>query len=120
MMMRISLNEKGTMKYPKVSLLLLGVLAACPAWAEEVYELVIQDHRFTPAVLSVPANKKIKVIVKNQDATPEEFESFDLNREKVVSGKSKIMVFIGPLKPGHYKFFGEFHPDTAQGVLEAK
>jgi hypothetical protein len=26
-------------------------------------------------------------------------------------------VFVGPLKPGRYPFFGEFHEQTAQGAL---
>lgn len=67
----------------------------------------------------VPANRKIKLIVKNNDATAEEFESYDLNREKIVPGNSEITVYIGPLKPGKCRYFGEFHEDTAQGVIEA-
>ena len=51
---------------------------------------------------------------------PAEFESHELNREKIVTGKGKITVFVGPLKPGKYPFFGEFHMDTAQGVLIAR
>ena len=87
---------------------------------ESVYELVIKDHRFSPAILAAPANQKIRITVNNEDATPEEFESYALNREKVVAGNSRIVLFVGPLKPGVYKFFGDFHQDTAQGVLEVK
>lgn len=29
-------------------------------------------------------------------------------------------IFVGPLKPGRYPFFGEFHEKTAQGVLIAE
>jgi hypothetical protein len=84
------------------------------------YTLRIKDHKFIPAQLVVPANTKFKLIVVNEDPTPEEFESHELNREKIVTGNSKITVFIGPLKPGKYPFFGEFHIKTAQGVLIAK
>ena len=82
--------------------------------------LRIKDHKFVPAQLVVPANTKIKLIVVNEDPTPEEFESHELNREKIVTGKGTITVFIGPLKPGKYPFFGEFHQATAQGVVIAK
>lgn len=82
--------------------------------------LVIKDHRFQPAELQVPAGKKIKLVVDNQDATPEEFESHSLNREKVIAGNSKATIYIGPLEPGRYTFFGEFNEATAQGVVIAK
>lgn len=87
---------------------------------KDVYVIKIKDHKFSPAELIVPANKKLKLRIENLDPTPEEFESYDLNREKVVAGGKKITVFIGPLKPGTYKYFGEFHEDTAQGVIIAK
>lgn len=90
-------------------------------WAEKPdIQLVIKDHLFYPSELIVPANKKIKLIVDNQDSTPEEFESYELNREKVILGNSKAMIFIGPLAPGEYPFFGEFNMATAQGKLIVK
>ena len=79
--------------------------------------LVIREHKFEPTELTVPAGQKIKLLVENQDATPEEFESNELNREKVVTGKGTITVFLGPLDAGRYPFFGDFHQETAQGVL---
>lgn len=82
--------------------------------------LIIKDHRFTPTELSVPAGKKVKLVIDNQDATPEEFESHDLNREKVIPGKSKATVWIGPLKPGSYAFVGEYHEATAKGRIIVK
>ena len=84
------------------------------------YTLRIKDHKFIPAQLVVPANTKFKLIVVNEDATPEEFESHELNREKIVTGKGKITVLLGPLNPGKYHFLGEFHLKTAQGFLVAK
>jgi plastocyanin len=82
--------------------------------------LTIKDHRFEPAELQVPAGKKIRLLVKNVDATPEEFESPDLKREKVIPGKSEATIIFGPLKPGIYKFIGEFHESTAKGSVVAK
>jgi plastocyanin len=88
--------------------------------AGDAYTISIKDHRFEPAQLEVPAGKKLKLLVKNLDATPEEFESHDLKREKIISGKGQATIVIGPLKPGTYKFVGEYHESTAQGQIVAK
>ena len=108
----------------RISKLILacGILLAClPATAEDTdFNLVIREHKFVPAEITVPARKKIKLVIENQDATAEEFESDPLNREKVVPPKGKITLFVGPLEPGRYPFFGEFHKETAKGVLIAK
>ena len=85
-----------------------------------IFELEIRDHLFHPDELVIPANTKIKLIVYNRDSTPEEFESYELNREKVIMGGRKANVFIGPLEPGEYPFFGEFNPKTAQGRVVAE
>jgi hypothetical protein len=92
---------------------------ACLGAAAQEHEvkLVIREHRFEPAELTVPAETKIKLQIENQDPTPEEFESHELNREKVVLGKGTITVYLGPLHAGRYPFFGDFHQETAQGVL---
>jgi hypothetical protein len=106
----------------RASLLLVLALFSVSAVAADMPELTlrIKDHKFIPAQMNVPANTKFKLIVVNEDPTPEEFESHELNREKIVTGKGKITVFLGPLKPGKYPYFGEFHMKTAQGVLIAK
>lgn len=67
----------------------------------------------------MPSGVRFKLIIENEDATPEEFESFELNREKVIMGNTKISVYIGPLKADTYPFFGEFNPETAQGKIIA-
>jgi Cupredoxin-like domain len=64
--------------------------------------------------------KKIALIIKNEDPTPEEFESIELRREKVVAGGEQITVYIGPLKPGRYEFFGDFNQATARGYIVVK
>jgi plastocyanin len=94
---------------------------AAPAHPDkDGYVIEIQNLHFQPDTLKVPAGRKIKLEIRNLDRTPEEFESYDLNREKVVTGKGTIRVFIGPLKAGTYRFFGDFHQDTAQGVVVAE
>ncbi len=88
--------------------------------AVPVFEIEIRNHLFQPDVLTIPANTKVKLIVYNRDETPEEFESYELNREKVIMGGRKAVIFIGPLAPGEYPFFGEFNPDTALGKIIVK
>ncbi len=87
---------------------------------KEFYEIFIKDHKFTPETITVPAGQKIKLIVHNQDPTPEEFESHDLNREKIILGNKKATIFVGPLKAGKYHYFGEFNMDTANGYIIAE
>jgi len=100
---------------------LLFVLVVVPqAQAESSFVLSIRDHRFEPTEFEVPAGEKIVLTVKNLDPTPEEFESTDMRREKVVAGGQEITVYLGPLRPGRYEFFGDFHPDTARGHVVAK
>lgn len=97
-------------------------LTGALAYAADPVEItvVIENHRFQPAEVAVPAGRKIKLVVENRDASAEEFESYELNREKVVAGGSRISVWVGPLKPGRYPFLGEFHADTARGALIAQ
>lgn len=83
-------------------------------------EITIRGHLFYPAEVVVPAHTKIRLLIINEDPTPEEFESYELNREKVILGNSKGVIFIGPLEPGEYPFFGEFNISTAQGKIIVK
>lgn len=99
---------------------LMVLVASIARAADPELTIAIRDHRFEPAQLKVPAGQKIKLLVKNEDATPEEFESHELNREKLIAGKSSAAIWVGPLNPGRYPFFGEFHEKTAQGALIAE
>ena|ERR1039457_917690 len=103
--------------------LALGILAITPAIsAEPEFVIQIKNHQFIPAELRVPAGEKVQIIVDNQDDTPEEFESYSLNREKHVPAKSRITLFIGPLAAGRYVYQGEDRTDgvMALGVIEAR
>jgi plastocyanin domain-containing protein len=102
------------------SLALILATGANGAAQEPNYTLIIKDHRFQPTEIEIPAGQKIALIVKNDDPTPEEFESTELRREKVVPGGQQVTVYIGPLKPGRYEFFGDFNPKTARGHIIAK
>ena len=111
------------MRFARPTLLSLWTALLCAAVAvpsvaaDTELQHIIKNHRFEPAELKVPAGQRVKLLVHNQDATPEEFESHALNREKVIPAGAKASIFIGPLSPGRYTFFGEYNPATAQGVV---
>jgi plastocyanin len=88
--------------------------------ADEENVITFKDHKFSPAELVIPAGKKVKVTVKNLDTAPIEFESFELNREKIVPSHRQVVVFIGPLEPGTYPYFDDFHPKISKGVIKAQ
>jgi plastocyanin domain-containing protein len=106
------------MKTLALAILLSGSLAAFAQDAD--FAIAIKDHKFAPDRIEIPAGKKVKLVVDNQDATPEEFESNSMKIEKVIPGKSKATIYVGPLKAGEYKFAGEFNEKTAKGVIVAK
>ncbi|TBR72124.1 MAG: cupredoxin domain-containing protein [Burkholderiaceae bacterium] len=107
------------MKLPFLVAAPMLLALAGPATANDLpeYTLVIKDHVYQPSELKVPAGTKFKLVVRNEDPTPEEFESTDFNREKIVLPNSSIIVYVGPLRAGTYGFFGDFHQATAKGRL---
>jgi len=109
--------------YKKIVVLSIMINMLIPSfvWAKKpVIEIYIRNHLFYPSTVTIPANTKVKLLVINEDPTAEEFESYELNREKVIMGQQKAVIFIGPLAAGNYPFFGEFHPNTAQGNVVVK
>jgi hypothetical protein len=118
--MKFSLSRRAALALAAILCLSsAAAVVATPAAATEpaALSVTIKDHRFEPAELRAPANTPIELAVKNLDPTPEEFESDPLRVEKIVPGNGSITVKIRPMKPGRYKFEGEYHEDTAQGVL---
>ena len=95
----------------------LAVSASMAATTE--ITLTIENHAFSPKEVKIPAGKKIKLLVVNKDATPAEFESKPLGREKLIPGKSSAVILLGPLKPGRYAFVEEYHETeaAAQGTI---
>ena len=83
------------------------------------FTLVLRDHRFTPNVFTAPIGQKLRIVLINQDTATEEFDSHDLKVEEIVTPGSRISFTVGPLKRGVYHFMGEFHPQTAQGMINA-
>ena len=105
---------------------LLGVVAglalqAGPAMAaEQGIEMTLAAHHFTPDHVTVPAGTRFKLRVTSHDSTPDEFESQALRVEKIVMPGQTITVTAGPLAPGKYDVFDDYHPETAQAVVEAQ
>jgi hypothetical protein len=98
-------------------LVMLVAVAVAPAFADEpAVTIAIRDHQFVPSEVQIRANAKVELIIRNEQTTPAEFESTSLHREKVVAPGKAASVFVGPLKPGRYDFFDDFHPAT-RGVL---
>lgn len=83
-------------------------------------EIKIKNHKFHPSKIEVSEGQVVVLIISNLDEVAEEFESADLKREKLVPAKGKIKVVVGPLAPGEYKFYGEFHNPAPQGTLIVK
>jgi hypothetical protein len=81
------------------------------------YTVIIKNHKFFPDIITAPAGKKIRLVIHNQDNTVEEFESNELHREKIVMPNDTITIILAPLLPNKYEFFGDFHQETARGVL---
>jgi hypothetical protein len=101
---------------------ILGLVAfAAPAMAADPQvTIVLKDHEFNPKEVPVPAGVKVELLVQNQQAAMAEFESHSLHREKVVQPGGQISVFVGPLDPGRYEFFDDFHNATRGFLVVAK
>jgi plastocyanin len=102
--------------------LAFAALFAAPASAQDLplFKLVARDGVFNPAVIEVPAGKRVRLEISNEGKTAMEFESRDLKQEKVIPPGAKTTVTINAMKAGEYRFFDEFHEKTGQGKLVVK
>jgi hypothetical protein len=98
------------------------IAGAAPQRAEatDPVQLLLANHRFQPDHVTVAAGERFRIELTNQDDTTDEFESYDMKFEKIVVSGGHIAVFAGPLHPGTYKFFDDYHPDTATGTITAE
>lgn len=110
------------MRLPFFGILVLAMAFTAPIRAQEqpVFRLELRNHRFEPAEITVPADKRLILMVRNADDTPAEFESKELSVEKVISPGREATIRLGPLAPGRYAFIDEFNQTLARGVLIAK
>jgi plastocyanin len=98
----------------------LAVVLSAPAFADDpVVTITLKDHQFVPSEVAVPAGVKVKLLIKNEQSVSGEFESSSLHREKIVSAGSETTVYVGPLDPGSYDIFDDFHRET-RGHLVVK
>ena len=97
--------------------LLSAAALAGRAMADAPLQLIVQNHHFNPTSITAPAGQRFVIQVRNLDATPEEFESYDFKVEKIMAPHATIIVPVGALKPGAYAFFGDYNPTLAKGVL---
>lgn len=107
------------MKVNKTVYLIFCLLACFSSLvsAQEVYDLTIKNHLFYPDTLKVPAATPFIIRVYNSDDSVEEFESFDLNLERILGAGQTAEFHVMPLKPGVYDFYGEFHRQSATGLV---
>ncbi|MGE5624697.1 MAG: cupredoxin domain-containing protein [Bacillota bacterium] len=92
-------------------------LMSLAARAAEPVQILIKSQAFVPQEIQVPAGEKVQLVVVNQDAVPAEFESYDLSREIVVPAHGQVKLYIGPLDPGRYRFFNDFHQASEGWVV---
>jgi len=79
----------------------------------------IKGQGFVPQEIAVPAGTKLQLVISNLDDLPAEFESYDLSREVVVPAHSQVKIYIGPLDPGRFRFFNDFHQSSEGWVVVA-
>ncbi len=101
----------------RLALLLLALPVA--AQADQLVTLVIQNHTFSPSTFEVPAGERFRIQLASHDESVDEFESYDMKFEKIIVPGNTITVFAGPLHPGTYTFFDDYHPDQAKGTVTA-
>lgn len=102
--------------------LALAIVASGAAAAEELptFRIEAKDGRLQPSELHVPAGRRIKIEIVNLSAEPIEFESLELRKEKVLAPGARSFLVIAPMRPGHYPFFDDFHPEPGRGALIAE
>ena len=101
----------------RLALLLLVFPVA--AQADQLVTLVIQNHTFSPSTFEVPAGERFRIQLTSHDESVDEFESYDMKFEKIIVPGNTVTVFAGPLHPGTYTFFDDYHPDQAKGTVTA-
>ena len=108
---------KSTLFYSIV--IVTSLLFSVVSHAEE-YVITLKNKNFSPNDLSIPAGHRVKITVKNQDEYPAEFESSDLNREKLLPAKRAVTLYIGPLDIGSYSYCDDSHCDRTKGLITSK
>ena len=110
------------MKQALFSVVFALFLAPTVALAADLptFKVLMKDGRIFPNTVEVPSNTRFRLEIRNEGPGAAEFESLELKKELVLApGVTRNMIFF-PLKPGSYKFFDDFHPETGQAKIVAK
>lgn len=102
--------------------LMRSVMVATVAVASAVHAdvlLTLHAGQFEPHQLEVPAGARTRVILRNQDNIPAEFESESLSREVLVPAHGEVAFYVGPLEPGQYDYVNDFN-HAVKGQVVAK
>lgn len=97
----------------------LAAMAASPALAtaeDHTVTLTVTDGGFTPAELQAPVGARVRIEITNKSSGAIEFESFELNRERVIQVGQTVNVYVTGLDAGTYAFFDDFHQER-KGTL---
>jgi hypothetical protein len=100
----------------------LTLVLATPAVAEDLpeFRMTFKDGAIVPLETTVPANRRLKLVLVNVGDSPVEFESIELRKEKVVAPGVTTSIVIRRLSAGEHVFFDDFHPDAAQAKIIAQ
>ena len=115
-------NARAAPAARSMSALALGLLLALAATArgeERSIALAVAEHGFAPPEIEAAAGERLRLEVTNQTAVAIEFESFELNRERVVPPGRTVAVYVSGLSPGRYEFFDDSHQER-RGALVVK
>lgn len=93
------------------------VVFAAESPGDAPISLMLENHHFTPSTFTVPAGKRFRIQLTSHDTSVDEFESYDMKFEKIIVPGNTITVFAGPMHPGTYSFFDDYHPDDAKGTV---
>lgn len=110
------------MRFAHLLTLMTFALAVPAAGAQQLpsFTITVKDGRFSPDRLEVPADTRVKLVLKNEGPGPLEFENPEMHVEKVISAGVTSFVVLPRLQPGQYDFIDEFNPFTGELKVIAK
>ena len=82
--------------------------------------LAIENNRFQPEEVKVKAGAPFVLVITNKDKGPEELDMLSPRIEKVIPAGKTVRLKMPALKPGSYRFVGEYHEKTAKGRIIAE
>ena len=112
----MNLMNSASTRLVRLGLTVTALSVATVAVADQTLQLGVTDKGFDPAELTGPAGQRMKIEVTNRTSAAIEFESFELNRERVIQPGQTVSVYVSGLEAGRYEFFDDFN-NARRGVL---